>query len=333
MRPELWTIPLIDFTIKGYGLMLMIGFFSGAYLATRRAERVRASPEIVLNCSIIALVGSMIGARLFYVLHYWQRDFAGSPNPLWAVIDISKGGMEFYGGVIGAIIPMLVYLHRKRQSIRLYFDIMTPSLMWGLALTRIGCFLNGCCFGGVAHGTLVEHWAVRFPYGSPAFHRQHKDQLLQVPDDLLRRTRSGRPALLSQEEIQKRSPALADLAAQHKSLPVHPAQLYASINAFLGCLFLSWFFRVRKRHGMVFAVFLLTYPLTRIIEEQIRVDNPLDTFGLTISTALSIAMFAAGALLAVWFSRLPPHSPYAKAWTPTFSVQPSPKRTLKRAKT
>ncbi|MCH9002198.1 MAG: prolipoprotein diacylglyceryl transferase, partial [Planctomycetes bacterium] len=75
---------------------------------------------------------------------------------------------------------------------------------------------------------------------------------------------------------------LASLA-DHASLPVHPAQLYATANAFLASFFLSMFLRWRRRHGMVFVAWLLTYPCTRVILEQIRTDNPLDTFGLTVS--------------------------------------------------
>lgn len=329
MFPELWTIPILNYPIKSYGTMLMIGFFTATFLTARRAQKVKANPDVLLNCAILALVGSMIGARMFYVIHYWDTRFTGPGNPLLAIIDISKGGMEFYGGIAGAIVPIIIYLSVKRESIRLYFDIMTPGLMWGLAITRIGCFLNGCCWGAVCAGTPAEHWSVQFPYGSPAYYRQYQNGQLDVPPELLQpKPANGHALPLMRNSPKLESPELVDLVRESNSLPVHPAQLYASVNALLASLFLSLMFRVRKRHGMVFAVWLLTYPWTRMILERIRIDNPLDTFGMTVSSAVSIGMIAVGVLLAIYFSRLPLRSPYAKAWQPP--PEPAPVRKSKK---
>jgi hypothetical protein len=114
---------------------------------------------------------------------------------------------------------------------------------------------------------------------------------------------------------------LKDLAEDSRSLKVHPTQLYATINAFFAAFFLAWLFRVRRRHGIVFAVWLMTYPWTRLILENIRVDNPTDTFGLTVSSALSVAMVLVGAALLFWFRRLPAISPHAQAWEPPPPVE------------
>ena len=77
----------------------------------------------------IALVASVVGSRIFYVVHYWDEHFAG--RGLWAVIDITAGGLEFYGGFLGAMLALLIYMKLRKVSIRLYFDIVTPSLMFG----------------------------------------------------------------------------------------------------------------------------------------------------------------------------------------------------------
>ena len=388
MHPILWELPLVDYPIRSYGFMLMIGFFSAAYIAAKRAEKVRANPDVVLNCAIFALIGSMIGARLFYVVHYWEQ-FALKDQPLKAILDISRGGMELFGGIAGAMVFVLVYLMIRRDSIRMYLDILVPGLMWGLAFGRLGCFLNGCCWGGVCQGTVAENWGVTFPYGSPAHVQQYKDRQVKVPAELLAAVPPGRffPILREQvfmnpedrgkharaleqarkdhEYFQKLNPdseatkqarreveqlkkqaekeeqehaainrslrtyssseypgqkitpsELEDLAGESRSLAVHPTQLYATINAFFASFFLAWLFRVRRRHGVVFAAWLMTYPLTRLILENIRVDNPTDTFGLTVSSALSLAMVLVGAALLVWFRRLPEISPHAQAWEP-----------------
>jgi phosphatidylglycerol:prolipoprotein diacylglycerol transferase len=330
----------------------------------------------------------MIGARMFYVVHYWEQ-FALKDQPLKAIIDISKGGMELFGGIAGAIVFILVYLLIRRDSIRLSLDILTPGLMWGLAFGRMGCFLNGCCWGAVCQGTVAENWGVQFPYGSPAHVQQYKDRQVKVPAELLaavspgmffpipreqvfmnpedygKHARELEQAQKDYEYLQKLDPdseiakqarlkverfkklaekeeqehgaiirslenywsseypgqkitrsELEDLARKSSSLNIHPTQLYATINAFFASFFLAWLFRVRRRHGIVFATWLLTYPWTRLILENIRVDNPTDTFGLTVSSALSIAMVLTGAALLIWFRRLPAISPHAQIWEP-----------------
>lgn len=390
MLPEVWTIPLVNYEVPGYGLMLTVAFLSGSYFAAKRAERVRANPDLVLNLCIFAMIGSMIGARVFYVVHYWQRDFAGRPNPITAVLDITKGGMEFLGGVIGALVLIIGYLLIKRESLRLYFDILTPSLMWGLAIGRLGCFLNGCCFGGICADTTASHWATAFPYQSPAFVSQYRQGLIDWPDPLELTDQSGKPLRIPRKHLHLKpeefrqngrklatakrnyeqllkldaeSPVtraakatvekyeilklaedekykalyqaleqvdskefpgrkitrseLAAVADQHKSQAVHPTQVYSSINALFACVFLTICFRIRKRHGMVFAIWLMTYPWTRFIIEIVRVDNPKDTFGgLTISQGMSIFMVLAGIVLAIWLHRLPLRSPAAIPWEP-----------------
>lgn len=377
MFPELWTIPLFDYPIRSYGFMLMIGFFSATYLAAKRAEKVRANPDVVLSCAFFALIGGLLGARLFYVAHYWEQQFANAEQPLSAVFNVREGGMEQFGGIAGAIVFLLGYLTIKRQPVRLYLDILTPGLLWGIAFGRIGCFLFGCCWGGVCDNSVAQNWAVRFPFGSPAHIKHYQDRFVKVPAELLQASPLGEYAPLPREHVfldpaqrgkyahllattkkqyefaarldpesdetkaaeremgryealaqteateyaainqnlnaywseeypgQKITPSELAARAVQTSLPVHPAQLYAALNALLGSLFLSWVFRCRRRHGMVFAVWLLTYPPTRLILEQIRIDNPADTFGLTISSALSLGMIAIGAVLVVWFYRLP----------------------------
>ncbi|MFQ5591432.1 MAG: prolipoprotein diacylglyceryl transferase family protein [Phycisphaerae bacterium] len=209
MHPEFFTIPIIGVTVKTYGFFLMIGFLSAVWLAMRRAQRVKADPDCVLDLSFLALVFGVGGARAFYVVHYWRTDFADVPNKVLAIIDIRQGGLEFLGGFLGALLSIAVYLYIKRKSVRLYLDILAPGLMWGLAFGRIGCFFNGCCFGGLCEvpdkpdapaelntsGSLVQAstgapqpkypWAVRFPYGSPAQIDAWEKRRVTVPAELI----------------------------------------------------------------------------------------------------------------------------------------------------
>ena len=124
MFPTLFKLPIIGLPIRGYGMMLMIGFLGGTWWAARRAMRVKADPDFIVNLGFVALIFSIVGSRIFYVVHYWDESFAG--RGWWSVVNVSAGGLEFYGGFIGAVLSGLVYLWLKGKSIRLYLDIVAP---------------------------------------------------------------------------------------------------------------------------------------------------------------------------------------------------------------
>ena len=188
MHPELFTIPGLGVTVKTYGFFLAVGFLSCVWLAMRRASRVKADPDRLLDASFFALLFGVAGARLFFVIHYWA-DFAAQKNKLLAIVDIRNGGLEFLGGLIGGAVAILIYMRIKNLSARLYFDIIAPSCMWALAIGRLGCFFNGCCFGGLCitgdPQVAKFPWAVQFPYGSNAHIRQWEDRLVTVPAELI----------------------------------------------------------------------------------------------------------------------------------------------------
>jgi phosphatidylglycerol:prolipoprotein diacylglycerol transferase len=358
----------------------------------RRAERLKADPDLILNLGLVCLVCGVGGARLFYVLHYWESSFAKQANPLFAALNCTSGGLEYYGGLIGAIVGCVVYIIIKRASLRMYLDILTPAAAWGLAFGRMGCLLNGCCWGGLcvdAHNHATIPWGISFPHHSPAQIRQWENRQLTLPAELIvtdqrvmlprllpgealdlspeerarltertaaarteleTRKRAGasskdiaaaeaelRKALAREEsrglltlERMRRLPSrvaesanepmtlseLEELTHRYRSRLVHPAQVYGIINALL----LSWFLLTllyrRKRHGVVFAALCAVYPITRIILEIIRVDNPHDSAGLTISQAVSVGMCLFGVALIFYLRRLPERSPLAVPFVP-----------------
>ncbi len=213
MFPTLFTIPMPDWfspffqqlgEIKSYGVMMMIAFLSGIWLACRRASRSQADPDIVLNLGFISLICGVAGARLMFVLHYWDTKFANKAEPLVEVFNLSNGGLEFWGGPLLVIPAGIIYLRFfAKTSVRWYLDICLPSLAWGLAITRVGCFLNGCCWGAVCvvphdhdaaeSNTVVASvpWAVTFPYGSPAMNQQYEFGQLTLPKELIYTFPSG----------------------------------------------------------------------------------------------------------------------------------------------
>jgi phosphatidylglycerol:prolipoprotein diacylglycerol transferase len=196
MYPTVFQLPFLPAwlaDIKSYGVMMMIAFLSGIWMACRRAMRSQANPDLVLNLGFLALVFGVLGARIMFVAHYWDTRFANQPYPWLAAIDIRSGGLEFWGGPLLAIPAIVIYLrYVTRASVRWYMDICAPSLAWGLAITRIGCFLNGCCWGSAcvdehdpAREKAAVPWAVRFPYGSAAMMQQFQFGQLTIPKELI----------------------------------------------------------------------------------------------------------------------------------------------------
>ncbi len=167
MIPVLWEIPGLGWSLPGYGVALMIGFLVSIWWGAKRALRSGANPDVVLNCGFLALFGGVVGSRVMYVWHYWDQ-FARRDDLLWALLDVRKGGLEVYGGVLLVVVSVLIYLRLWKHSIRWYLDIIAPSAALGMGIGRIGCFLNGCCWGGMCE----LPWSVQFPYGSNAA-RQH----------------------------------------------------------------------------------------------------------------------------------------------------------------
>jgi len=153
--------------IRGYGLMLAISFLVGIYLAVWRAKKAGISPERIMSLALYVLISSVVGARLLYVLFHWD-EYASDP---WSVVSpfqggqlVGIGGLVFYGGAILAILVGIWYLERHKMPTWKVADVVAPSIALGVFFTRIGCFLNGCCFGIPSR----LPWAMLFPPDSDA---------------------------------------------------------------------------------------------------------------------------------------------------------------------
>lgn len=162
MHPKLLTIgpfkvgswSFKGFDIHTYGFMLMCAFIVGILWTVREARRQGRSPEEVLDLSILILVFAIIFSRIVYVLLNLSTYL---PHPaemlyLWA------GGLSFHGGVGGGILAGVIYARRRKLSFLQLADLFTPALPLAYAVARIGCFLNGCCYGIPTH----LPWACRF---------------------------------------------------------------------------------------------------------------------------------------------------------------------------
>lgn len=166
MYPEMFRIgPLV---IGSYGVMLALAFIAGTLITTKLAERRGLDNNVVLNLIFIIMISAIIGSRLLYVLFHLE-EFQGrwiyTALPVQKDGTIGLGGLIFLGGVLGAILAGTVYVRLKNMPLWKFTDVTAPSIAFGIFLGRIGCFLNGCCFGKAC--TLP--WGVQYPqHSAPA---------------------------------------------------------------------------------------------------------------------------------------------------------------------
>ncbi len=128
--------------IKSYGLMLAISFLLGAALSIRRGRRYNLSPETIMDLVFGVLVSSIIGVRLFYVVTHLDRF-----PKLYEALFIWDGGLTLYGGIILATATVWWMTRKRNIPFLVFADIFSPGVVLGIGITRIGCFLAGCCFG------------------------------------------------------------------------------------------------------------------------------------------------------------------------------------------
>lgn len=150
------------FTVTWYGIFVAAAFWFGTWTAARRAPRAGIQGEAIWDLLWVLIVAGIIGARALYVATYWKRDFARGP---WSeILMVHHGGLVFHGGFILATLAGFAYaMWRKLPAWRL-LDIFAPSVALGHAIGRLGCFVNGCCYG---RRTELP-WAIQYPYGYEA---------------------------------------------------------------------------------------------------------------------------------------------------------------------
>ncbi|MBN1815780.1 MAG: prolipoprotein diacylglyceryl transferase [Sedimentisphaerales bacterium] len=331
MFPELFELPIVHVTIKSYGTMIVIGFLLAVLLMRRLLKGFGENPDHITNVALYALIAGVIGARIFYVVHFWEK-FRGEPLSVFAVW---QGGLEYLGGVLLAIVVVLIYLFWNRLPMRTYMDVLSIGLMLGLGFGRIGCFWNGCCFGKVTDFPL----GIRFPYASPPYvsqvypdpKRDRNKPLLELPAEYYGYLNTDGKWIPSSEanrynEFLKPKSMLTpeqkeQVKGPFRALPVHPTQLYASANAFLLSLItlLVWRKIKERKPGCTFGLMFILYGTTRFLLEMVRNDNPFERSwwtiyrGGTMSQNLGIYMVILGIIMLL-----------------IFGTQKSPKRPMRR---
>ena len=210
------------------------------------------------------LVCGIAGARLWYLSQYHEEVFANKQGLelLFAAVNLSKGGIVLYGSLLGGTAAFFWFCWKHQQSALKLADVIMPSVFIGVGFGRIGCLLNGCCYGDRCE----QPWGIVFPH-------------MSVP---------------WQELVHR---GFLDETA-NATFALHPTQIYSSINAFLLAGVLAAYFPRRRHTGEVFALGCVLYPITRFVIEFLRADE-MGQFrtGLTISQLASLGIALAGAVM------------------------------------
>lgn len=256
--------------VQGYGSMILLGFLTGIWMAYRRSPLIGVESRHCVDIGIFGVIVGLIGSRIFHILVYWPRfnPLAGGGFHFERIVDMFKiweGGLVFYGAFLTVIPATFLYCrHYKLPPIK-FLDLSVPGLIAGQAFGRLGCLLNGCCYGK----TSDVPWSVTFPKESPAWFSQIRE---------------------------------SDLAVSAAcSLPVHPTQIYAAIAAALTAAFLYSYWPRRKYDGQILSLMLIMAGTTRFFEELLRNDEPALWNAVPL---LTVAMWIAMGIVIAGFGML-----------------------------
>ncbi|HZK44420.1 MAG TPA: prolipoprotein diacylglyceryl transferase [Syntrophomonadaceae bacterium] len=158
MYPVLFKIG--SFSVYAWGFMLAIAVIISIYGVGKLFEREGYDKEIVVDMVLIIVIAGIIGARIAYILVYEWTTLITNPLSLFSIRSGGISGLIWYGGVIGGAIPFFIYMYKKKLPFWLVADMLAPFIALSYALVRVGCFLNGCCYGNITDSI----FGVVFPY-------------------------------------------------------------------------------------------------------------------------------------------------------------------------
>lgn len=265
-------IPFSSLPVFGYGSMLLLGFLCALAFARRQARLAGLDPEIMYDMGYWLLIPGIAGGRLAYLVQHGDGVFLDHSGRLlsigkllFAAVNLSEGGLVLIGAMVGGAVGFFAFCARRRVPALALADVIVPSIFIGIAFGRIGCLLNGCCFGDACS----LPWAITFPHGS-------------VPFDVLADRGFVDP-----------------LAAA--TMPLHPTQIYMSIDGFLLAIVTALYFRVRTRPGDVLALGCILCAITRFLVEFLRNDE-MGQLGtrFTISQYYSLGILTVGIAIAIY---------------------------------
>ena len=258
------SISVFGFRIAFYGIIIGIGMLAGLWIAQSDAKRRGQDPELYLDFALYAIICSIIGARLYYVIFEWDYY----KNNLLQIFNLRAGGLAIYGGVIAGTITMIVYTRMKKVSFFSMADTGVLGLVTGQIIGRWGNFFNCEAFGGYTDSLL----AMRI-------------RRALVNDNML-----------NADVLNHR---IVENGVEY--IQVHPTFFYESCWNLCLLLFMLWFRRYKKCDGQMLWIYLFGYGIGRFWIESLRTDQLiLFGTGLPVSQALSLVLILVAAGNLIW---------------------------------
>lgn len=294
-----FALPLLgDITFPAYFTFLTLGLALAALITVREARKLDLDPDDILDINLYMVIFGVIGSRILHVIadgHFLDyvnlcieptkvpaidalvqhcttakecgydylcdtsRGACYPPRDCFAWAKLWRGGLAYYGGLLMATAYAYYFTRKHRISFWRVADLAAPPILLGLFFGRLGCYLNGCCYGKETDSFL----GIRFPLGSTPWRAQYDAHLIQPGQ---------------------------------KMLPVHPTQLYESIGCLALFAFTYYFVRPRKRkEGEVLGAMLISYGFLRSLCEVFRNDERGVLWGfLSTSQIISIPLVTFG---------------------------------------
>lgn len=243
-------ITIFGFDIAYYGIVIGIGILAGIFIAAMEAKRTGQNPEDYYDLAIYAVIFSIIGARIYYVIFSWdmyKRD-------ILSIFNIRQGGLAIYGGVIAAVITVTVFARRRNLSAPLLMDTAGLGLVAGQMIGRWGNFFNREAFGEYTDWLLAMRLPVDAVRGSDITDLMRKH--METVDDV-------------------------------SFIQVHPTFLYESLWCLLILILLLIYRKHKQFDGEIFLLYLAGYGFGRFWIERLRTDQLLLPNGFPVSQLLA----------------------------------------------
>ena len=281
-------ISVFGFRIAFYGMVIGFGMLCGYLIATWMAKRTGQNPEFYMDFALVAIIASVIGARIYYVIFAWDEF---KDNPI-SVFNLRTGGLAIYGGIIVAIITAIIYARIRKYSFWLLADTGCIGLITGQMIGRWGNFFNREAFGKYTDGIFAMQVDRRVVSGV------FQDS---ISVDQLQRMYDGKPKAL-QRILEIRNHISTVDGVQY--IQVHPTFLYESLWNLCLLIILVLYTKHKKFDGEVMLLYLLGYGIGRVWMEGLRTDQ-LFLWGtpFAVSQLLS-ALLVVGAISIMIYKRI-----------------------------
>ena len=257
------TISVFGFEIAYYGIVIGLSVVAGILMAACLAKKSGQDPDVYYDLAIYAVIISVLGARLYYVIFSWDYY----KDDLLSIFNLREGGLAIYGGVIAAVITVAVYCRVKKLSFGVLADTACPGLILGQIMGRWGNFFNREAFG------------------------EYTDSLfaMRLPLDAVRSS--------DVTDMMRRNIEVIDGI---KYIQVHPTFLYESLWNVGVLLIMLWWRKYKKFDGEILLMYLFGYGVGRFWIEGLRTDS-LMFFGtgLRVSQVLALMLVFVSAFL-IW---------------------------------